>query len=101
MAGAILDIGGRHYRLGQDCAQGYGRRIVRFEILELSRSAYGEAISGDISFRDVNGPHTLNLRGSTAFFDFYRERFTLLAGVRRLRASTSKRRALSSSKRSP
>lgn len=93
MAGALLRSGGRLYRMGQDCARGYGRQIVLFEILALSRSTYEETVAGDLSFTTVNGPHTLNLRGGRAYFDFYRERFSLLAGTGRLRATIAKRRA--------
>lgn len=94
MAGALLRSGGRLYRMGQDCARGYGRRIVMFEVTALSRSEYQETAAGELSFAGVNGPHTLNLRNETACFDFYREKFALFAGLDRLRAAAAKRRAL-------
>jgi hypothetical protein len=95
MAGALLELDGRLYRLGQDCSRGYGRRIIVFEILELSGSGYREERTRQLSLPGLMGPHTLNVRGNTAYFDFYRERFSPFAGVQRLRAAMSKRRALS------
>ena len=98
MGGGLLELGGRLYRPGQDCSRGYGRRILLFEVLALSRSSYDERPAGEISLEDAIGPHTLNVRGGTAWFDLYRERFSLLAGFRRFRASVSKRRALGASR---
>ena len=96
MAGALLELGGRLYRLGQDCSRGYGRRILLFEITALSRSSYEERPAGEVALEGAIGPHTLNLAGGIAWFDFYRERFSMFAGFRRLRAALSKRRALGS-----
>jgi hypothetical protein len=93
MAGALLRSGGRLYRPGQDCARGYGRRIIFFEIAALSHSTYEETLAGELSFATVNGPHTLNLSESTAYFDFYRDEFSFFAGFGRLRAAAAKRRA--------
>jgi len=39
-----------------------------------------------IRFDGLKGPHTLNFRGGLAVFDWYRERFSAFAGVRRLAA---------------
>lgn len=94
MAGAPVELGGQLYRLGQDCSRGYGRQIILFEISGLSRSSYDERSAGELTLGGVCGPHTLNVRGGTAYFDFYRDRFSVLAGVRRTRAALSKRRAL-------
>ena len=94
MAGALLQSGDLLYRMGQDCARGYGRRILLFEVTALSRSTYEETVAGELSFASVNGPHTLNVRNGTAYFDFYRDRFALFAGLGRLRAAAAKRRAL-------
>jgi hypothetical protein len=94
MAGSILRLGPSLYRLGQDNSGAYGKRIVVFEILELSPSRYAETHAGELSLSFANGPHTFNIRGSMAFFDFYHDRFTPFAGYRRLRAAWSKRKAL-------
>lgn len=49
MAGALLKLDGRLYRLGQDCSRGYGRRIIVFAILELTRSGYREERARELS----------------------------------------------------
>jgi hypothetical protein len=98
MAGAILELAGRCYRLGQDCSQSYGRRIVAFEIIALSHSAYEEIEVDELSFTGANGPHTFNIRDGEAIFDLYEERFSFLAGVRRLKAAYAKRQANASSR---
>lgn len=96
MAGALLRCEDRLYRLGQDCSRGYGRRTILFEVVALTRDSYRESAAGELSFSAVTGPHTFNMRGGTAYFDFYRERFSLLAGIHRLRAHLAKRRAVRS-----
>jgi hypothetical protein len=93
MAGALLDIGGRTYRLGQDGSRGYGKGILLFEVTALSASTYRERPAAGLSFSEVSGPHTFNRRGDLAVFDFYRERFSLLAGFHRVRAHLAKRKA--------
>jgi hypothetical protein len=87
MAGAILERGGQLYRPGQDLRRGYGDGLLLFHIAELSRTAYRETQCLELRFRERGGPHTLNIRGNRALFDFYDNRFSLLAGVRRLRQS--------------
>jgi hypothetical protein len=96
MAGAPLRLGGRLLRLGQDCSRDYGDGIIVFEIDCLSPDSYSERQLGTIRFGDLKGPHTLNFKDGTAVFDFYRERFSPFAGVRRLQAALSKRKASSS-----
>ena len=96
MAGAPLRLGGRLLRLGQDCSRDYGDGIIVFEIDCLSPDSYSEQQLGTIRFGDLKGPHTLNFKDGTAVFDFYRERFSPFAGVRRLQAALSKRKASSS-----
>jgi hypothetical protein len=95
MAGALLPLGGRLLRLGQDCSRDYGDGIIVFEIDEFSPDSYSERQLGTIRFGDLKGPHTLNFKEGTAVFDFYRDRFSPFAGVRRLRAALYKRRASS------
>ena len=84
MAGTVAEWGGRLYRIGQDSRQGYGDGILAFRIRELSPSTYDEELIGEAAFTSVRGPHTVNMRDGTLLFDFYQERFSLLAGIRRL-----------------
>jgi hypothetical protein len=85
MAGEILQAGDRLLRLGQDDSGSYGDGLMAFAIEQVDADRYRETLTRTIRFEDVRGPHTLNFRGGTALFDWYRDRFSLLAGVRRLR----------------
>lgn len=84
MGGNIISENGRLYRLGQDFSGDYGDGLIVFEIEELSAEAYAETEIGRIRFEDRKGPHTLNIRGEEIIFDWYRDRFAPLAGVRRV-----------------
>ena len=94
MAGAILCLGKRLYRLGQDGTGDYGSGVISFEITQLSPTVYAESQLLRLEFGELKGPHTLNFQDGTVIFDFYRNRFSALAGLRRVRASVSKRRAM-------
>jgi hypothetical protein len=84
MAGNIATWSGEIYRLGQDWRRGYGDGILAFRIRKLSPTEYEEDFAGEARFSRTNGPHTLNRRGTTLLFDFYTERFSPLAGIRRV-----------------
>ena len=84
MAGNLEVWNGRLYRLGQDCRESYGNGILAFEVRELSPTAYEEELIGDARFERARGPHTFNRRGNQILFDYYDERVSLLAGVRRV-----------------
>ena len=86
MAGAILSAGGTLLRFGQDGRRGYGDGIVLFRIDRLSALDYRETRLGELRFDEVHGPHTLNFRDGSLVFDWYRNRFSLLAGFRRLQS---------------
>jgi hypothetical protein len=87
MGGLLFKRGGRLYRPGQDLRRGYGQGLILFEVEELSPTAYRETERLELSFKSHNGPHTLSIRGNRALFDYYDDRFSLLAGVRRLKQS--------------
>jgi hypothetical protein len=92
MGGNIIEEGGRLFRLGQDFSGDYGDGLIFFEITELSEEAYSERVISRIHFSDRNGPHTLNVRGGQIVFDWYRNRFTPRAGLRRLKSVLQRRR---------
>jgi hypothetical protein len=85
MAGEIVEIEGRLLRFGQDFRTAYGDGLIVFEIETMDTTEYSEKRIGGLRFSDVKGPHTLNFRDGTALFDWYRDRFSPLSGVRRLR----------------
>jgi hypothetical protein len=83
MAGHVARFGDALYRLGQDGQRGYGDGLRAFRILALSPSDYREEAAGEMRFSKVHGPHTLNFRNGDMVFDYYLERVSLLAGIRR------------------
>lgn len=86
MAGALVRDGTRLLRFGQSFLGDYGDGIFAFEVNELGPGRYRETPIGEIKFADRKGPHTLNHGGGRIVFDWYRERFSPLAGARRLLA---------------
>lgn len=91
MGGRILEEDGVRYRLGQNNCRGYGESLTINRIDRLTPEAYRETRLGSVSFRDAKGPHTLDIRGNTMVMDFYTDRFSLLAGYRRLVARLLRR----------
>jgi hypothetical protein len=85
MGGSIAQRAGKLFRFGQDLRGRYGDGLIAFRIEEISPTSYREARCGEIRFANHRGPHTLNFLGDTALFDYYDERLSPLAGVRRLR----------------
>lgn len=84
MAGRIIENDGKIYRLGQNNCRGYGDGITVSEIVLLSESSYKEVSIGEVRFEDACGPHTLDIYDGNMVLDFYKEKFSLLAGYRRL-----------------
>lgn len=85
MAGMIVRSGEKLLRFGQDFSADYGNGLIIFRIDELSPTRYRETLLGPIRFEEAKGPHTLNFGGGSAVFDWYRERYSLMSGVRRFR----------------
>ena len=84
MAGQIASVRGCLYRLGQDSRRNYGDGLLAFQIIELSPETFSEIAAGEFAFDTVRGPHTVNADGHRLLFDFYEERFSMFAGIRRL-----------------
>lgn len=84
MAGAVGKFADGLYRIGQDSSRGYGDGVAIFKIHKLSRFEYEEQLVDRLRFGHVRGPHTVNIRGSEVLFDYFVERFSLLAGFRRI-----------------
>ena len=91
MAGAIIALGDARYRIGQDHGRDYGDGLVLFRIDRLSPQEYRETRQCGLSFDQVRGPHTVNFLDGRMVFDFYRNRVSMLAGLRRLRARVKQR----------
>ncbi|WP_309662913.1 hypothetical protein [Sphingomonas sp.] len=94
MAGAIhVAANGARFRFGQDLRRDYGDGIVIFRVDAISPAEYRETEVGAVRLAGLRGPHTLNFRDGDVVFDYYSDRFSPLAGVRRLRSRA--RRSLS------
>ena len=91
MAGAIVRAGSTCYRLGQDGGGDYGTGLIVFRIDRLDPQDYRETRIGALSFLSAAGPHTLNFRDGRAVFDWYRHRFSLAAGFRRVQGRLARR----------
>jgi len=89
MGGAIAEVNGRLFRFGQDFTSSYGDGLFSFEITKMTPHEYQERRVGRIRFSDRKGPHTINLREGEIVFDWYFERFSPLAALRRLSARRS------------
>lgn len=89
MGGGIVKAGDRLVRFGQDSTRDYGHGLFAFEIMTLTENSYAERPLGRIAFADRKGPHTLNIGEGTMVFDWYLERASPFAGIRRLSAKRS------------
>jgi hypothetical protein len=88
MAGNFLKNGGKLYRLGQNFETDYGDGISVFEVRRMDANRYSERPIGGLRFSGVKGPHSFNLSpdGKKIVFDWYSDRYTPMAGIRRLRS---------------
>lgn len=93
MAGGIFHCDAGLVRVGQDLRREYGDGLTFFRINHIDRDRYQEVILRDFRFDHCKGPHTLNLKDGQAAFDFYDERFSLFAGIRRWKERQAARRA--------
>jgi hypothetical protein len=84
MAGEIAEWKGGLYRIGQLWRRSYGDGVVAFRITALSPVDYVEECAGEAWFSHVSGPHTVNRRADLLLFDYYSNRFSPVASVRRL-----------------
>jgi len=90
MAGKIILYDGKILRFGQNNCYGYGSKISVNQIIKINKTQYIEKIIDEVSFSNFKGPHTLNIRGNNFLLDFYEEKFSILAGYRRLSVSLKK-----------
>ena len=86
MAGSIIKLDGKIYRLGQDNSDHYGNGVYLFEILELNENCFIENFLLYKKWENRKGPHTinLNLNSNQIVYDFYLNKFNLFAGIKRV-----------------
>jgi hypothetical protein len=86
MAGPIFVREGKIYRFAQNCSSSYGDGITVNRILTLNKTDYQELLVNEISIANQKGPHTLMISDGKVWLDSYTEKFSLLAGWRRLKS---------------
>lgn len=93
MGGGVQKVSGRLLRFGQNNSGEYGESLAVMEIKNLSPLDYVEEPVGKILMEDFKGPHSLNVapHSKRILIDYYSDRFSLFAGVRRIKAKLSKK----------
>lgn len=86
MAGKIVKNGFDLYRLGQDNCLNYGKEISVHKIIDLNPNEYKEKKINTIQYKNKNfyGPHTINFQENQTVTDFYSEKFSIIAGLKRV-----------------
>ena len=92
MAGRILSTDDGLFRFGQNNNRAYGSSITVSEITLLGSDVYEERECGSIKVSEGLGPHSIdfNKNKGIVLIDYYKDEFSLLAGVRRFKALLSK-----------
>ena len=88
VGGGIEELGGKLFRFGQDNSGEYGEALLVMEITSLNPSSYHEVEIGKIKVNGFKGQHTISFSKDrkNVLIDFYREEFSLYAGLRRVTA---------------
>lgn len=86
MAGPIVDTNGHLYRIGQDGSVGYGQGVQISRIDQLTPSSYEETLMKSYRLKGVHGPHTVLGSEGGYWIDYYRDKWSIFAGVRRFTA---------------
>ena len=88
MGGKILDYQGKILRFGQNNSGEYGESLAIMHITKLTATSYEEVKLGTIAIDNFSGPHSIGFNSdkTTLLIDYYRNEFSLLAGVRRIKA---------------
>lgn len=92
MGGRIYEINGSLFRFGQNNERGYGESITISEITHLTPEYYEERVCGSINIEGHLGPHSVGINADKGLIliDYYDDKFSLLSGVRRLKAKLSR-----------
>ena len=93
MGGKILNFQGKTIRFGQNNSGEYGESLAVLNITKLSEESYNEEMLGTIAIDNFSGPHSIdfNTNMSQILIDYYRNKFSLLAGMRRIRSRLHKK----------
>ena len=83
--GRIFVFNKKIYRFGQDFSGAYGNGLILFEINSLTKNNYSETAISSFKFKDsFKGPHNIDFSSDIITWDYYHEKFNLLAGINRI-----------------
>ena len=93
MGGKIIIYKGKTLRFGQNNSGEYGESISVMQITALSEQNYKEVEIGKITIDEFSGPHSIGFNSdmSEILIDYYSNKFSLFAGVRRIKARLQKK----------
>lgn len=86
MAGQIINIKNKIYRVSQDNSSKYGNGIIFHKIIKISKNQYKEVFDNKLNFKDKFGPHTLSINydKKTILTDYYKEKFSIISAFVKL-----------------
>ena len=82
--GRVFTLGEKIFRFGQDFTGDYGNGLILFEINSLSRNTFIETAISSFKFKNYKGPHNIDFSSNLITWDYYKEKFNLLAGIDRV-----------------
>ena len=93
MGGKIISYKGEFLRFGQNNSGEYGESISIMRITALSDENYDEIAVGRITIDNFSGPHSIgfNTDMSEILIDYYNNKFSPYAGVRRFKSWLQKK----------
>ena len=93
MGGKIVIHEGKTLRFGQNNNGEYGESMSVMEITALSEEVYNEVEIGKITIDKFSGPHSIGFNSdmSEILIDYYSNKFSIFAGVRRIKARLQKK----------
>ena len=79
--------------MGKNNSGEYGESISVMQITALSEKDYKEVEIGKITINEFIGPHSVGFNSdmSELLIDYYSNKFSILAGVRRIKARLQKK----------
>ena len=93
MGGALVKNLNGLFRFGQNNSGAYVESLTVLKIIKLSPTEYLEKNVGSLCIDDFKGPHSLsiNAQSKKILFDYYEDKFSLFAGIRRIKSLLSKK----------
>jgi len=87
MAGNIIYYKKNIFRFAQNNEGEYGKSLSVIKIKKITPKNYEEENVGSIKIDKYNGPHTINFnqKSNKIVLDFYKNKFSIFAGLRRIK----------------